>query len=79
MSEQARPRPIGATRSEGAAVADPLIIAGEEVGSRLLLGTGGMASLEALGAALDGVGDGGGHGGRAPGRPERRGVRSSTS
>ncbi len=45
------PRPPGA----GPAL-EGLVIAGEEVGSRLLLGTGGMASLEALGAALDGSG-----------------------
>jgi thiazole synthase len=32
--------------------AEPLSIAGEELGSRLLLGTGGMTSLDALRAAL---------------------------
>ena len=35
---------------------DGLVIAGELLGSRLLLGTGGMASLAALGAALDASG-----------------------
>jgi thiazole synthase len=35
---------------------DGLVIAGERVGSRVLLGTGGMGSLDALGAALDASG-----------------------
>ena len=33
--------------------ADPLTIAGRELGSRLLLGTGGFRSLEALSAAIE--------------------------
>ena len=41
------PRPPGA----GPAL-EGLVIAGEALGSRLLLGTAGMASLDALGAAL---------------------------
>lgn len=34
------------------AVADPLVVAGEKLGSRLILGTGGAASLTALEGAL---------------------------
>jgi thiazole synthase len=36
--------------------ADPLTIAGAELGSRLLLGTGGFRSLEALGTAIEASG-----------------------
>ena len=36
--------------------ADPLSIAGRELGSRLLLGTGGFRSLDALAAAIDASG-----------------------
>lgn len=36
--------------------ADPLVVAGETLGSRLLLGTGGMVSLAALDAALEASG-----------------------
>ena len=36
--------------------ADPLTIAGTELGSRLLLGTGGFRSLDALAAAIDASG-----------------------
>ena len=32
---------------------DPLVIAGRELRSRLLLGTGGFRSLETLGAAIE--------------------------
>jgi thiazole synthase len=35
---------------------DPLVIAGETLGSRLLLGTGGFRSLEAMGAAIEASG-----------------------
>lgn len=35
---------------------DPLLVAGEAIGSRLVLGTGGMGSLAALEAALDASG-----------------------
>ena len=35
---------------------DGLVVAGERLGSRVLLGTGGMASLDALDAALDASG-----------------------
>ncbi len=34
-------------------MSDPLVIAGRELDSRLILGTGGFASLEALAAAID--------------------------
>lgn len=37
---------------EGAGRGDPLVIAGEEVGSRLFVGTGGMSSLAALESVL---------------------------
>ena len=37
---------------EGTAGGDPFVVGGEELPSRLLLGTGGMGSLAALGAAL---------------------------
>ena len=36
--------------------ADPLTIAGEQIGSRLLLGTGGFRSLEAIAAAVEASG-----------------------
>ena len=36
--------------------ADPLTIAGRELGSRLLLGTGGFRSLEAISAAIEASG-----------------------
>ena len=42
-----------------------LCIAGDVLGSRLILGTGGMTSLEVLGAALR-LGNRHGHGGRPP-------------
>jgi thiazole synthase len=35
------------------ATTDPLVIGGRELGSRLLLGTGGFRSLDALGAAIE--------------------------
>ena len=35
---------------------DPLTIAGEQLGSRLLLGTGGFRSLEAIAAAVEASG-----------------------
>ncbi|WP_456940366.1 thiazole synthase [Geodermatophilus sp. SYSU D00525] len=46
---QARGGPLHGGR-DGAA--DPLVLGGETFGSRLLLGTGGVPSLEALGAAV---------------------------
>jgi thiazole synthase len=36
--------------------ADPLVIAGEQIGSRLLLGTGGFRSLETMAAAIEASG-----------------------
>ena len=36
--------------------ADPLTISGRELGSRLLLGTGGFRSLESLAAAIEASG-----------------------
>src|SRR5918998_6971952 len=36
-----------------ASTADPLVIAGRELRSRLLLGTGGFRSLEAMAAAIE--------------------------
>ncbi|GAA0624731.1 thiazole synthase [Sporichthya brevicatena] len=45
-------RPVPAPGSPGAAPADPLVIAGREFGSRLIMGTGGAPSLEVLEAAL---------------------------
>src|ERR687885_208115 len=37
-------------------IVDPLVIAGEPLGSRLLLGTGGFRSLEAMAAAIEASG-----------------------
>src|ERR687893_2997621 len=39
-----------------ASTADPLVIAGRELRSRLLLGTGGFRSLEAMAAAIEASG-----------------------
>ena len=47
-----RDRTDPATRSEGAAAADPLVIAGEALVSRLIVGTGGMTSMAALESVL---------------------------
>jgi thiazole synthase len=46
------PTPAGATALDAAAAADPLTIAGRTFGSRLLLGTGGFQSLEAMAEAI---------------------------
>src|ERR1051325_9370507 len=46
------------TRPSPAEGADALTIAGTELGSRLLLGTGGFRSLDALAAAIDASGSG---------------------
>ena len=42
--------------TEGTTSADPLVIAGREMGSRLLLGTGGFRSLESMTAAIEASG-----------------------
>jgi thiazole synthase len=53
MSDEPEVRKAGGGPPEGAlAAADPLVIAGEALSSRLLLGTGGMASLVSLEAVL---------------------------
>ena len=57
---------------------DVLTIAGRELRSRLLLGTGGFRSLDALAAALRGVGLGARHASRCAGSTRRRAARSST-
>jgi thiazole synthase len=51
MSDQ-RDRTDPGTRSEGAAAADPLMVAGEALASRLIIGTGGMTSMAALESVL---------------------------
>jgi thiazole synthase len=51
MSDQ-RNRTDPGTRSEGAAATDPLMVAGEALASRLIIGTGGMTSMAALESVL---------------------------
>ena len=57
---------------------DALTIAGHTLNSRLLLGTGGFRSLDAMAAAIEASGSGARHRRAAPHRSRPSAARSST-